>query len=54
MEISKTKYGFLGKIKGTINGIPFCFYARGDDAHSVHEQLVNEVGFLCAYARLAA
>lgn len=54
MEIAKTKYGFLGKIKGTIYGIHFCFYASGTNAKNVHEQLIREVGFLRAYARLAA
>ncbi len=54
MELAKTKYGFLGKIKGSLYGIPFCFYASGDDAHSVHEQLITEVDLLRAYARLAA
>lgn len=54
MELAKTKYGFLGKIKGSLYGIPFCFYASGDDAHSVHGQLIEQVGFFRAYARLAA
>ena len=54
MEIAKTKYGYQGKIKGCINGIPFCFYANGDSVKSVHQQLIFEVAKLCAYARLAA
>jgi len=54
MELYQTKNGFYGSIKGCINGIPFCFYANGDDARSVHQQLIFEVAKLRAYARLAA
>lgn len=54
MTITKTKYGYQGQVKGSIKGIPFCFYANGDDARSVHQQLIFEVAKLCAYARLVA
>jgi hypothetical protein len=54
MEIAKTKYGYQGKIKGCINGIPFCFYANGNNAQSVRFELIHHVGLLRAYARLAA
>lgn len=54
MTITKTKNGFIGQIKGSIKGIPFCFYANGDDARSVRQQLILEVAKLCAYARLVA
>ena len=54
MEISLTKHGYQGQIKGCINGIPFCFYANADTAKSVRHQLIYHVGLLRAYARLAA
>ena len=54
MEIAKTKYGYQGKIKGCINGIPFCFYANGETFKAVFQQLIFHVGLLRAYARLAA
>ena len=54
MEITTTKNGLVGSIKGCINGIPFCFYANGDTAKTVHQQLIFEVTKLCAYARVAA
>jgi len=54
MEITPTKYGYQGKVKGCIKGITFCFYANGDTAKSVHQQLIFEVAKLRAYARLAA
>lgn len=54
MEIAKTKYGYQGKIKGCINGIPFCFYANADTAKSVRHQLIFEVAKLRAYAHYAA
>ena len=54
MKITPTKNGLVGSIKGCINGIPFCFYANGDTAKTVHQNLIFEVAKLCAYARLAA
>jgi len=54
MTITQTKNGVIGSIKGCINGIPFCFYANGDTAKAVHQQLIFEVAKLCAYARVAA
>lgn len=54
MHIYQTKNGYQGQVKGCIKGIPFCFYANGDTAKSVHQQLIFEVAKLCAYARLAA
>ena len=54
MEISLTKHGYQGQVKGCINGIPFCFYANGDTFKNVHQQLIFEVAKLRAYARLAA
>lgn len=54
MTINLTKHGYQGQVKGSIKGIPFCFYANGDTVKSVHQQLIFEVAKLCAYARLAA
>lgn len=54
MQITPTKNGYLGQVKGCINGIPFCFYANGDTAKTVHQQLIFEVTKLCAYVRVAA
>lgn len=54
MTINLTKHGYQGQIKGCINDIPFCFYANGDNAKTVHQQLIFEVAKLCAYARVAA
>jgi len=54
MEISLTKHGYQGKVKGCINGIPFCFYANGETFKAVFQQLIHHVGLLRAYARLAA
>lgn len=54
MTINLTKYGYQGQVKGCINSIPFCFYANGDTAKTVHQQLIFEVTKLCAYARVAA
>lgn len=54
MTINLTKHGYQGQVKGCIKGIPFCFYANGDTAKSVHQQLIFEVAKLRAYARLAA
>lgn len=54
MQITPTKNGYLGQVKGCINGIPFCFYFNGDTAKTVHQNLIFEVAKLCAYARLAA
>lgn len=54
MQITPTKYGYQGQVKGCIKGIPFCFYANGDTAKSVHQQLIFEVAKLRDYARLAA
>lgn len=54
MHIYQTKNGFRGQVKGRISGISFEFYALGENAKSVHQQLIFEVAKLCAYARLAA
>ncbi|PTQ86560.1 hypothetical protein [Agitococcus lubricus] len=54
MEISLTKHGYLGVIKGVIDGIPFRFYANGETFQNVHQQLVFEVAKFRAYVRLAA
>lgn len=54
MTITQTKNGVIGSIKGCINGIPFCFYANGDTAKIVHQQLIFELAKFRAYVRLAA
>lgn len=54
MTITLTKYGYQGQIKGCIKGIPFCFYANSENAKSVQQQLIFEVGKLRAYARVAS
>lgn len=54
MTINLTKHGYQGKVKGCINGISFCFYARGDAYRSVYQQLIHQVAKFCAYAKLAA
>ena len=53
MEINLTKHGYQGQVKGSIKGIPFCFYANGDTAKSVHQQLIYHVGWLCEYVATA-
>jgi len=54
MTITLTKYGWCGTIKGCIKNIPFEFYANGDNAQYVQQQLIFEVGKLRAYARVAS
>jgi len=42
VDVFQTKNGWCGIDKGTLNGVPFLFYAVGDDMNSVMTKIIND------------
>lgn len=53
MEVSIGKTCFYGQVKGSIKGVRFAFYAAGESAAAVIQQLNTEVRKFAAYVKVA-
>jgi len=42
MELYQTKNGWCGIDEGTLHGVPFLFYAVGDDINSVIAKIIHD------------
>lgn len=51
MEVSLGKFGYYGQVKGSFKGVNFVFYAAGDSAGSVIQQLNVDVRKFVAYVK---
>jgi hypothetical protein len=53
MEVSLGKSGFYGQVKGRFKGVSFIFFAAGDSAKSVMQQLNFEVRQFTTYVKVS-